>query len=289
MASRLEKLGIIFSIGAVAACTPVPAPVPVPPPPPIVVTPPPPPARPLPPGGAAASLMLPPFGADGIRVTPNRFLSSNEAVWNLRSAMNVAALNCRSPVWDQIADNYNAFIKNNRLTLKKISRQIDREYRTRYRGQNSARVRDTKLTDLYNYFSLPAVKQEFCDTAYAKSVEAATVDYRILPEFSGPALAEIDGVFIRFFNAYARYQADLAEWNRQYAPPPATPAATNSFTPVGPGFEQPILDTPADPLSPPPAAPAPAQGEVIFTPGIGGEAATEDSEEAPPPDPGAHR
>ena len=288
MASRLEKLGIIFSIGAVAACTPIPAPVPAPPPPTIVVAPPPPPARPLPPGGAAASFIVPPIGADGIRITPNRSLSSNEAVWNLRSAMNVAALNCRGPVWDQIANNYNAFIKNNRLTLKKISRAIDREYRGRYLGQNSARVRDTKLTDLYNYFSLFPVKQEFCDITYAKSVEAATVNYKILPEFSAPALAEIDGVFIRFFNAYARYQADLAEWNRLYAPPPFAPTPTNTSTPVGPGFEQPILDTPAGPLSPPPAEPTPAPGEVIFTPGIGGEDATEDTEETPP-DPGAKR
>ena len=282
MASRLEKLGIIFSIGAVAACVPVPAPAPAPPPPPIVVAaPPPPPVRPLPPGGAAASFSVPPIGADGIRVTPNRSLSSNEAVWNFRSAMNVAALNCRGPVWDQIADNYNAFIKNNRLTLKKISRAIDREYRGRYRGQNSARVRDTKLTDLYNYYSLFAVKQEFCDITYAKSVEAATVSYKILPEFSAPALAEIDGVFIRFFNAFAQYQADLAEWNRLYASP--APAPTTSFAPASPGFEQPILDTPTGPLSPPPAAPTPAPGEVIFAPGIGGDTATEDTEEALPP------
>lgn len=219
----LKKIGWFGPLLAVAACAPAPAPVPVPPR--VVIAPPPPavrpPARPVPPGGAALSLTLPPVGVDGLRQTPNRNISSNEAVWHMRAALNVAALNCQGPVWDQIATNYNKFLGNNKLTLAKISRAIDGEYKARYPGANALRVRDTKLTDLYNYFSLPPVKQAFCDTALTKSREAAAVDWRALTQFSGPALAELDAIFIRFFDSYAKYEADLAEWNRRYGSPSA--------------------------------------------------------------------
>ncbi|NJM51478.1 MAG: hypothetical protein HC843_11905 [Sphingomonadales bacterium] len=242
MNAGLRILGVVFAFAAVAACTPTPAPVPIPPPPPVVVAPPPPPpARPLPPSGAAATLIVPPVGIDGVRETPNRFISSNESVWHFRSAINVAALNCQGPVWDAIATNYNAFIGNNKLTLRKISRLIDQEYKVRYPGENALRVRDTKMTDLYNYFSIPTVRQEFCDTALLKSQEASAVDWRVLPEFSVGALAELDGIFIRFFDSYSRYETELAEWNRLYG----TPASASGFSPVD---IAPALDTDANPM-----------------------------------------
>lgn len=206
----LKLVGAYFALNLVAACTPQPAKIP---PPPVRTAP---PVKPTPPLGAATSYNVPPIGADGVRVTPNRGISSNEAVWHFRSAINVAALNCRGPVLDSIAPNYNKFLSNNKLTLRKISRNIDAEYRTKYPGQNPLRVRDTKLTDIYNYFSLPAVKREFCDTALIKSQEAAAVSYKILPEFTAKALADIDAIFIRFFDSYAQYENELAIWNQQY-------------------------------------------------------------------------
>jgi hypothetical protein len=212
MNARFNFVGLVLTVMSLAACAPAPAPLP-----PVVVAPPPRlPVRPSPPLGAAVSYTVPPIGVDGVRKTPNRGISANEAVWNFRAAINVAALNCRSPSWDVIATNYNQFLNKNKATLTKISRNIDAEYKAKYPGQNSMRVRDTKLTDLYNYFALPAIKQEYCDTALIKSQQAAVVDYKILPEFSANALAEIDGVFIRFFDAYAQYERDLAAWNQKY-------------------------------------------------------------------------
>ena len=97
-----------------AAPKPVPAPRP-----PMIVTPPPPPPMPLPPGGAASSTRLPGYGADGVRVTPNRGLSRDEAIWNFRAAINVAALNCQGPVWGVIAQNYNRMIVVHKAQLGK--------------------------------------------------------------------------------------------------------------------------------------------------------------------------
>ena len=148
---------IIITIGAVSACAPPPVKVA---PPPIIMPPPPPPppAMPLPPGGAASSLTVPPLGFDGFRSSPNRLLTPDENVWHFRSALNVAALNCQGPVWGQIATEYNKFIVVHKNRLGQIGKAIDRAYVIRNPGQNGLRVRDSKMTDLYNYFALPPVK-----------------------------------------------------------------------------------------------------------------------------------
>ena len=210
---------IIITIGAVSACAPPPVKVA---PPPIIMPPPPPPppAMPLPPGGAASSLTVPPLGFDGFRSSPNRLLTPDENVWHFRSALNVAALNCQGPVWGQIATEYNKFIVVHKNRLGQIGKAIDRAYVVRNPGQNGLRVRDSKMTDLYNYFALPPVKAEFCDTSLRRVVEVNAVPSDTLIDYSMGALAEIDGVFIRFFDSYVQYQRNLAEWNAKYAPPP---------------------------------------------------------------------
>ena len=229
---------IIFTVSAVSACAPAPKPVVVAPPPPVILPPPPPPVMPLPPGGAAASMKIPAIGLDGVRVTPNRGLSRDEQIWHFRSALNVAALNCQGPVWGQIATQYNKFIVVHKVQLSKSSKTVDREYVARHPGQNGLRVRDTKLTDLYNYFALPPVRAEYCDTALRKVTEANAVPIGAFPEYAIGGLSDIDGIFIRFFDAYAQYERDLADWNMRHAPKPAftpLPAQTTTTTTKQPG------------------------------------------------------
>lgn len=218
MRRGVKSLSAIIIVSAVAACAPTPVkvappPIPLPPPPP-----PPPPAMPLPPGGAALSMKIPVIGLDGVRVTPNRGLSRDEQIWHFRSALNVAALNCQGPVWGTIATEYNKFIVTHKVQLSKSSKTVDREYVKRYPGQNGLRVRDTKLTDLYNYFALPPVRTEYCDTALRKVTEANLVPKEALPEYAVGGISDIDGIFIRFYDAYVQYERDLADWNMKYAP-----------------------------------------------------------------------
>jgi hypothetical protein len=225
---------IIITVGAVSACTPPPVKVA---PPPIIVPPPPPspPVMPLPPGGAAASMTIPPLGVDGVRVTPNRFLTPDENIWHFRSAINVAALNCQGPVWGQVAVEYNKFIIVHKTRLNQVSKAIDRVYVARYPGQNGLRVRDSKMTDLYNYFALPPVKAEFCDASLRRVIEANAVPSVTLTDYSQGALAELDGVFIRFFDAYVQYERNLADWNMKFAPRPALqPAFLPNSQPLPP-------------------------------------------------------
>lgn len=224
---------IIFTIATVSACAPASKPVVVAPRPPVVIPPPAPPPMPLPPGGAAMSMTIPPVGLDGVRVTPNRGLSRDEQIWHFRSALNVAALNCQGPVWGQIATEYNKFIVTHKLLLSKTSKAVDREYVKRYPGQNGLRMRDTKMTDLYNYFALPPVRAEYCDAALRKVREGNLVPKEALPEYAIGGLTDIDGIFVRFYDAYVQYERNLADWNMKYAPrPSAQPIMTTPATPT---------------------------------------------------------
>lgn len=221
-----SKLAIVFALGAVSACAPAPVPVP---PPPILVAPPPPPRMPLPPSGASATMIIPAIGFDGVRMTPNRGISADENIWHFRSALNVAALTCQGPVWGQIATNYNQMLKTHKSRLTQTDKSVDAQFKKQYPGQNALRLRDTKLTDLYNYFALPPVKTEYCDVALQKSQEVLAMPSSSLPEYAFGALGDVDAVFIRFFDAYAAYEAALADWNQKYAPQPVI-----NFSPISP-------------------------------------------------------
>jgi hypothetical protein len=227
------RLAMLFLVGTVAACAPAPLPPPKPLPKPVVVVPPPIPHKPWPPGGAASSTKVPPFGVDGVRVTPNRGLTRDESVWHFRAALNVAALNCQGPVWGVIAQNYNKLLVIHKARLNQANTAVDNEYRKRFPGQNALRVRDTKMTDLYNYFALPPVRKEYCDAALNKTQEAMGVPLAAFPEYAIGGLGDLDGIFIRFYDAYAKYETDLIEWNLKYGPKPPPPVATPSPAPPG--------------------------------------------------------
>lgn len=232
MAGMHKKLaGIVILLG-VAACQPAAPPAPTPPPP-VVVAPPAPPPPPLPPGGAASSTVVPPFGVDGVRVTPNRGLSTDEHIWNFRIAQNVAALNCRGVTWDEIGQNYNQMLVSYKNTLAKVNKAVDAQYRATH-GAGGLRIRDTQTTQLYNYFALPTVRAEFCNAALQKSREVLAltpVTSDGFRSFAIPGLNDLDRIFINFFDAYAQYEAALAAWQAKYAAPPVTtsnPVATGT-------------------------------------------------------------
>ena len=102
--------------------------------------------------------------------------------------------------------------------MSKTSKAVDREYVKRYPKQNGLRIRDTKLTDLYNYFALPPVRAQYCDMSLRKLTEANQVPKEALAEYAIGGLIDIDTLFVNFYDAYVKYQGDLADWNMKYAP-----------------------------------------------------------------------
>lgn len=225
----------------------------------------------------------------GIRQTINANLTPAQKVWNLRSAMNVAALNCLEPQYAAILDNYKVFLKAQAKGLSATNRALDAEFRAKY-GATYRDVRDSYMTQVYNYFALPPTLPRFCGASLAVSNELAAVAPTGLDTFAAGALPRLEAVFEDFFGAFEQYRIDLAQWDAQYGPKygttsagysnPLAPAATASTAPAvirpaitltDPG---PSLVSPAPVTSPAPAIAAPAPGTLVLPPVTPGAAAS---------------
>ena len=217
MGLRVKKAlftGVLaIAIAAVAACAPKPPPPPPPPPAPAAYIPP----RPLPPLGAAAGLAVPPLGANGVRVTVNTGITPAQTLWNLRSAYNVAALNCLQPQHTEILVDYKKFLTTHKKALATANKTVDSEYKQRF-GTNWIRPREAYMTQVYNFYAYPATVTRFCDAALMMARESMAVGSADLPTFAQRNLALLDNVFHQFFLTYEQYLADAAAWDAKYAP-----------------------------------------------------------------------
>lgn len=205
---------VVAGIAALAGCA-APPPAPVAPPPQIAI-----PPRPTPPMGSATNLTTPPVNALGVRETVNLGLTQAQTTWNLRSALNVAALNCLDPQYAPILTNYGQFLDLHEKSLRSANKELDAQFRERH-GKTFIPARETYQTQVYNYFALPPTLPAFCDQAMIVSQEAAAIPAGELDMFAMTALPRIDSVFLEFFNDYDRYRREVAMWDAQYNP--ATP------------------------------------------------------------------
>lgn len=223
---RLPLLGgavLTVTLAVLAGCTQKPPPPP--PPPPVVVIPP----KPTPPMGAPENMTIPPVDANGTRQTVNSGISTPQAVWNLRSAYNVAALNCVEPQYAPILDGYKRFLTVYAKQLASANKEIDRSFRTQHVGVEAIKARETYQTQVYNFFSLPPVDSGFCQAAMELSAELQTVDASQFENYAFTGLAKMEAPFKSFFEAYEQYKADLAAWQSRYG---------GGLITVRPSFEQ---------------------------------------------------
>lgn len=201
-----------------AGCaTPAPPPPPPSPPPPAAVVVEAVPYRPLPPGGAHYVMDIPPRGPDGRRVTVNSNLSDDQLVWNLRSAWNVAALNCLTPEYEPILEGYRAFLTKNVKSLKAVNDRLEKSYTSRFRVRRDAMVaRDGYTTQVYNFFAEPAARAGFCRATLDMANRALATPPTDLLAF---ARANFDGLlmpFDQFFTDYEVYQQASARWDDKW-------------------------------------------------------------------------
>jgi len=208
--SLLAGAATATTLAVLAGCAKPPPPPP--PPPPVVVIPP----MPAPPMGAPLDMTIPPVDAAGVRHTVNYGISTSQAVWNFRSAYNVAALNCVEAQYAPILDGYKRFLKVYAKSLDKANKEIDASFRTQHTGRAATVARETYQTQVYNFFSLPPVDSGFCKAAMDVSVELATVDPSQFESWSFGGLAKLEAPFKDFFNVYEQYRADLAAWQARY-------------------------------------------------------------------------
>ncbi|TYC86420.1 hypothetical protein FMM79_14555 [Novosphingobium sp. BW1] len=215
----------LMGLAALAACGPKQYVVTAPPPPPVVVIPP----KPTPPNGAQLTMNIPPVNEQGERHTVNYGISTPQAVWNLRSAYNVAALNCIEPEYAPILEGYKRFLTLYDASLDKASEAIDRSFRQGHTRRDAIKARESYQTQVYNYFSLPPVDTGFCEAAMGVSQDLQTVDPSQFETWSFIGLAKMEKPFKEFFDAFEQYRADLAAWESAYG---------GGLVTVRPSFEQ---------------------------------------------------
>lgn len=214
----------VAGLAALAACAPKQVAV-VAPPPPVIVVPP----KPTPPNGAQLDMTIPPVAADGERHTVNYGISTPQAVWNLRSAFNVAALNCTEAQYAPILAGYKRFLTVYDKSLDKANAEIDRSFRTGHTRRDAIIARESYQTQVYNYFSLPPAGTGFCEAAMGVASDLETVTPDQFETWSYIGLAKMEKPFKDFFNAFEKYRADLAAWESQFG---------GGLVTVRPSFEQ---------------------------------------------------
>ncbi|GGD98249.1 hypothetical protein GCM10011515_17570 [Tsuneonella deserti] len=179
--------------------------------------------------GSYEGMPIPGVQFDGLRHTVNFGLTPAQTTWNLRSALNVAALNCLELEYDPILQGYKSLLKDQARGLSAANKTLESEFRQKY-GPGFRDVLDGYMTQVYNYFALPPVRKNFCDTSLAVAQEIPTLAPADLDAFAARSLPRIEQVFIDFFGLYDTYRTDLARWDAEYGPPPpAVAAATTGY------------------------------------------------------------
>lgn len=215
---RLITIGGMAAMALLAAAADAKPKKPVTPPPP---PPPPPPAyvyipwKPIPPEWASPTLAYKPLGPDGVRLSPNRGISPAQALWNLRSGYNVAALNCRGPQHAEIVVGYRAFLKAHTKTLRATNAKVDAEFRAKH-GSGFVKHREKFMTEVYNHFAIPPVQPAFCNAALAMSKDAKLVKSANLQAFAATALPSMEIVFDDFYKRYDQYKVEMAAWEAKW-------------------------------------------------------------------------
>lgn len=232
---RMFRVGVATTgLLALAACGAKDAPPVVAVAPPKIVVPP----QPMPPMGASPNLVVPAMTPTGVRQTINTGASQTQVLWNLRSAYNVAALNCQQPQHAPILANYKTFLTAHAKTLTAANRKVDQEFKTRY-GASFIRPREAYMTQVYNFYALPPTLLNFCDAALAVSNESQSVKSADLEAFAAQSLPRLDRVFENFYLSYEQYRTDLSAWKTRYTPPTVVTLAPAGFAPTGAALSAP--------------------------------------------------
>ena len=154
-------------------------------------------------GGWARNLDIPFPDIDGSFETPNRRLSPAALVWHVRTAMNVATLQCNEGDHaTKMLAGYTALLAVHRDALADAETRLAAEY-----GADAPEGReryDESMTRLYNFWALPPVKDAFCDEAVEAiaRLAAAEATNDTLATRSRTILSRLEAPFTTFFGEY---------------------------------------------------------------------------------------
>ncbi|WP_439533494.1 hypothetical protein [Polymorphobacter sp.] len=112
-------------------------------------------------------------------------------VWQLRSALNVAALACSRAGETAISNRYNAMLKQHGTLFTQAYLAEEGRYRARH-GARWQTIQDQEATRLYNRYANHPEPARFCKEAGSISVDALRVTSADFPRFAAAALPRLE-------------------------------------------------------------------------------------------------
>jgi hypothetical protein len=128
--------------------------------------------------------------------TPAEYRAS--LLWNLRSGLNVAALQCQFSDYLRAVPNYNAFIAHHSGELANAYTALSGYFRRVHGPVNGPRRFDDYSTQTYNNFSTLQAQLIFCQTATNITKEALALPKGGLGEFAAARMRELRHSLVPF-------------------------------------------------------------------------------------------
>lgn len=112
------------------------------------------------------------------------------ALWSLRAALNVAALQCQFSPFLATVRNYNQMLRHHSGELDRARKTLASHFK-RYDGSQSQKQFDQYTTRTYNSFSTLDAQLSFCDAAGAIGRQALALPKGQLSQFAVQRLTDI--------------------------------------------------------------------------------------------------
>jgi len=123
-------------------------------------------------------------------------------LWNLRSGLNVAALQCQFSPYLRTVDTYNALLSDHSRELAAAYTALEGYFR-RVSGRDGPRRFDQYSTNTYNNFSTLRAQYAFCQTAARIGKEAIAQPRGQLAQFASQRMREFRGSLVPVPDLYA--------------------------------------------------------------------------------------
>jgi hypothetical protein len=123
-------------------------------------------------------------------------------IWNLRSGLNVAALQCQFSPYLRAVENYNALLVHHATELAAAYATLEGYFR-RVGGRNGPRAFDQYSTQTYNNFSTLRAQVGFCQTASRLAKDALTRPKGQLGAFATARMREFRGSLTPAYDSFS--------------------------------------------------------------------------------------
>lgn len=155
------------------------------------------------------AIVPPPLAADGRYRTINYGIDPIQTEWHVRAALNVAAIGCRGAADGALVNAYNAMLTRQKAELTRANSAVEAKFRAA--GGDWQSAHDAYMTRLYNFFSQPAAKADFCAVADRLAPEAAAPagGFQV---FAAQALPRLEEPFLESYRQVDAYKLALARW-----------------------------------------------------------------------------